>query len=52
MVYHDEFGLLLDKKMTFRVKVQPNFNQASAWKLCVDEELVQQIETDYIIDDV
>lgn len=52
MVYPDELEMLLNKKMTFRVKVQPMFSQASVWKLCDDEAFVKEIENDYIVEDV
>ncbi|KAI5445552.1 hypothetical protein KIW84_013691 [Lathyrus oleraceus] len=48
MVYPDELEMLLNKKMAFRVKVQPTFSQASVWKLCDDEAFVKEIENDYI----
>ncbi|KAI5406179.1 hypothetical protein KIW84_052791 [Lathyrus oleraceus] len=48
MVYPDELEMLLNKKMAFRVKVQPTFSQASVWKLCDDEVFVKEIENDYI----
>ncbi|KAI5414832.1 hypothetical protein KIW84_040338 [Lathyrus oleraceus] len=51
MVYPDELEMLLNKKMTFRVKVQPTFSQASVWKLCDDEAFVKEIENDYIVED-
>ncbi|KAI5418858.1 hypothetical protein KIW84_043184 [Lathyrus oleraceus] len=51
MVYPDELEMLLNKKMTFRVKVQPTFSQASVWKLCDDETFVKEIENDYIVED-
>ncbi|XP_050878249.1 uncharacterized protein LOC127082069 [Lathyrus oleraceus] len=51
MVYLDELEMLLNKKMTFRVKVQPTFSQASVWKLCDDEAFVKEIENDYIVED-
>ncbi|KAI5401770.1 hypothetical protein KIW84_066297 [Lathyrus oleraceus] len=51
MVYPDELEMLLNKKMTFRVKVQPTFFQASVWKLCDDEAFVKEIENDYIVED-
>ncbi|KAI5392407.1 hypothetical protein KIW84_076988 [Lathyrus oleraceus] len=47
MVYPDELEMLLNKKMAFRVKVQPTFSQASVWKLCDDEAYVKEIENDY-----
>ncbi|KAI5443450.1 hypothetical protein KIW84_012191 [Lathyrus oleraceus] len=52
MVYPDELEMLLNKKMAFRVKVQPTFSQASVWKLCDDEAFVKEIENDYIVEDV
>ncbi|KAI5421721.1 hypothetical protein KIW84_045230 [Lathyrus oleraceus] len=52
MVYPDELEMLLNKKMAFRVKVQPTFSQASVWKLCDDEACVKEIENDYIVEDV
>ncbi|KAI5411805.1 hypothetical protein KIW84_056757 [Lathyrus oleraceus] len=51
MVYPDELEMLLNKKMAFRVKVQPTFSQASVWKLCDDEAFVKEIENDYIVED-
>ncbi|KAI5390770.1 hypothetical protein KIW84_075891 [Lathyrus oleraceus] len=51
MVYPDELEMLLNKKMTFRVKVQPTFSQASVWKLCDDEAFVKEIKNDYIVED-
>ncbi|KAI5419944.1 hypothetical protein KIW84_043928 [Lathyrus oleraceus] len=51
MVYPDELEMLLNKKMAFRVKVQPTFSQASVWKLCDDETFVKEIENDYIVED-
>ncbi|KAI5391662.1 hypothetical protein KIW84_076464 [Lathyrus oleraceus] len=51
MVYPDELEMLLNKKMAFRVKVQPTFSQASVWKLCDDEVFVKEIENDYIVED-
>ncbi|KAI5447741.1 hypothetical protein KIW84_015257 [Lathyrus oleraceus] len=51
MVYPDELEILLNKKMAFRVKVQPTFSQASVWKLCDDEAFVKEIENDYIVED-
>ncbi|KAI5390134.1 hypothetical protein KIW84_075458 [Lathyrus oleraceus] len=51
MVYPDELEMLLNKKMTFRVKVQPTFSQASVWKLCDDEAFFKEIENDYIVED-
>ncbi|KAI5417879.1 hypothetical protein KIW84_042488 [Lathyrus oleraceus] len=51
MVYPDELEMLLNKKMAFRVKVQPTFSQASVWKLCDDEVFVKEIENDYIVKD-
>ncbi|KAI5413930.1 hypothetical protein KIW84_058178 [Lathyrus oleraceus] len=51
MVYPDELEMLLNKKMAFRVKVQPTFSQASVWKLCDDEVFVKEIENDYIAED-
>ncbi|KAI5396248.1 hypothetical protein KIW84_062452 [Lathyrus oleraceus] len=51
LVYPDELEMLLNKKMTFRVKVQPTFSQASVWKLCDDEAFVKEIENDYIVED-
>ncbi|KAI5415984.1 hypothetical protein KIW84_041138 [Lathyrus oleraceus] len=51
MVYPDEFEMPLNKKMAFRVKVQPTFSQASVWKLCDDEAFVKEIENDYIVED-
>ncbi|KAI5439612.1 hypothetical protein KIW84_025120 [Lathyrus oleraceus] len=50
-VYPDELEMLLNKKMAFRVKVQPTFSQASVWKLCDDEAFVKEIENDYIVED-
>ncbi|KAI5409072.1 hypothetical protein KIW84_054766 [Lathyrus oleraceus] len=47
-----ELEMLLNKKMAFRVKVQPTFSQASVWKLCDDEAFVKEIENDYIVEDV
>ena len=52
MVYPNELEMLLNKKMAFRVKVQPTFSQASVWKLCDDEIFVKEIENDYIVEDV
>ena len=52
MVYPDELEMLLNKKMAFRIKVQPTFSQASVWKLCDDEAFVKEIENDYIVEDV
>ncbi|KAI5439127.1 hypothetical protein KIW84_024774 [Lathyrus oleraceus] len=51
MVYPDELEMMLNKKMTFRVKVQPTFSQTSVWKLCDDEAFVKEIENDYIVED-
>ncbi|KAI5446329.1 hypothetical protein KIW84_014244 [Lathyrus oleraceus] len=51
MVYPDELEMLLNKKMAFRVKVQPTFSQAFVWKLCDDEAFVKEIENDYIVED-
>ncbi|KAI5416558.1 hypothetical protein KIW84_041564 [Lathyrus oleraceus] len=51
MVYPDKLEMLLNKKMAFRVKVQPTFSQASVWKLCDDEAFVKEIENDYIVED-
>ncbi|KAI5402859.1 hypothetical protein KIW84_050453 [Lathyrus oleraceus] len=51
MVYPDELEMLLNKKMAFRVKVQPTFSQASVWKLCDHEAFVKEIENDYIVED-
>ncbi|KAI5413918.1 hypothetical protein KIW84_058168 [Lathyrus oleraceus] len=51
MVYPDELEMLLNKKMAFRVKVQPTFSQASVWKFCDDEVFVKEIENDYIVED-
>ncbi|KAI5408467.1 hypothetical protein KIW84_054345 [Lathyrus oleraceus] len=51
MVYPEELEMLLNKKMAFRVKVQPTFSQASVWKLCDDEAFVKEIENDYIVED-
>ncbi|KAI5410769.1 hypothetical protein KIW84_056060 [Lathyrus oleraceus] len=51
MVYPDELEMLLNKKMAFRVKVQPTFSQAFVWKLCDDEVFVKEIENDYIVED-
>ncbi|KAI5428468.1 hypothetical protein KIW84_033449 [Lathyrus oleraceus] len=51
MVYPDELEMLLNKKMAFRVKVQPTFSQASVWKLYDDESFVKEIENDYIVED-
>ncbi|KAI5410313.1 hypothetical protein KIW84_055707 [Lathyrus oleraceus] len=51
MVYPDELEMLLNKKMAFRVKMQPTFFQASLWKLCDDEAFVKEIENDYIVED-
>ncbi|KAI5387907.1 hypothetical protein KIW84_073849 [Lathyrus oleraceus] len=51
MVYPDELEMLLNKKIAFRVKVQPTFSQASVWKLCDDEAFVKEIENDYIVED-
>ncbi|KAI5408695.1 hypothetical protein KIW84_054507 [Lathyrus oleraceus] len=51
MVYPDELEMLLNKKMAFRVKVQPTFSQASVWKLCDDEAFVKEIENGYIVED-
>ncbi|KAI5443815.1 hypothetical protein KIW84_012457 [Lathyrus oleraceus] len=52
MVYPDELEMMLNKKIAFRVKVQPTFSQASVWKLCDDEVFVKKIENDYIVEDV
>ncbi|KAI5381761.1 hypothetical protein KIW84_UN0458 [Lathyrus oleraceus] len=51
IVYPDELEMLLNKKMAFRVKVQPTFSQASVWKLCDDEAFVKEIENDYTVED-
>ncbi|KAI5384725.1 hypothetical protein KIW84_071653 [Lathyrus oleraceus] len=51
MVYPDELEMLLNKKMAFRVKVQPKFSQTSVWKLCDDEAFVKEIENNYIVED-
>ncbi|KAI5401259.1 hypothetical protein KIW84_065925 [Lathyrus oleraceus] len=51
MVYPDELEMLLNKKMAFRVKVQPTFFQVFIWKLCDDETFVKEIENDYIVED-
>ncbi|KAI5422248.1 hypothetical protein KIW84_045636 [Lathyrus oleraceus] len=48
MVYPDELDSLLNKKMTFRVKVQPNFSQALIHKLDTDESFDNHIVNDYI----
>ncbi|KAI5387898.1 hypothetical protein KIW84_073842 [Lathyrus oleraceus] len=48
MVYPTELDSLLNKKVTFRVKVQPNFSQASVHKLDTDESFYTQIVNDYI----
>lgn len=48
MVYPDELDFLLNKKMAFKVKVQPNFSQASVHKLDTDESFYTQIVNDYI----
>lgn len=52
MVYPDDLDKLLNKKMTYRVKVQPDFNQASVNKLSMDETFIKQIENDLNIDEV
>ncbi|KAI5443167.1 hypothetical protein KIW84_011999 [Lathyrus oleraceus] len=51
MVYPDELEMLLNKKMAFRVKVQPTFSQAYVWKLCDDEAFAKEIDNDYIVED-
>ncbi|KAL5073807.1 hypothetical protein RYX36_012791, partial [Vicia faba] len=51
MVYPDEFDLLLDKRMAFKVKVQTIFGQTFVWKLSFDEEFVNQIQDNYITDE-
>lgn len=52
MVYLDELDSLLDKNITFRVKVQPNYGKALVWNLFMDKEFVKQIETAYITNEV
>ncbi|XP_050889002.1 uncharacterized protein LOC127094185 [Lathyrus oleraceus] len=48
MVYPDELGSLLNKKVAFRVKVQPNFSQTSIHKLDTNESFYTHIVNDYI----
>src|SRR3954468_21512052 len=48
MVYPDELEVLLKKRIAFRVKVQPNFNQGSVQKLLTDASSVDQILENYI----
>ncbi|CAL5197831.1 unnamed protein product [Lathyrus oleraceus] len=48
MVYPDELDSLLNKTVAFRVKVQPNFSQASVHKPDTDESFYTQIVNDYI----
>ncbi|KAI5442351.1 hypothetical protein KIW84_011429 [Lathyrus oleraceus] len=48
MVYPNELDSLLNKKMDFRVKVQPNFSQTLIHKLDTNESIVNQIVNDYV----
>lgn len=44
MVYPDELEMLLNKKMAFRVKVQPTFSQASVWKFVMMKPLLKRLK--------